>query len=221
MYKRKAPSRWDVYYGAGRQLAKDVMYLKTLINSEPHNWYQQSANNFNWNGIVVSLCDVPTGDSAADRTGNRVLPRYMNVNWRLSYAATSSTFRVILFRYWGEATSAAPGVTVNEVLRSSGTQFAPLTHLNEDNTGQKGDRNRRIEVLRSALINLDGVEKVSEVGTWDVEMNGMNVSKKEHMEWRSDVTEEPISGGVYMLFIGNVVGNGGYQLESKLVFYDN
>lgn len=222
VYKRRTPpSRWGVYKAAGSQLARDVLYLKTLINSEPHNHYVQSANNYNWDGIIVSLCDVPVGDAASERTGNRVLPRFLNVNVRTTFNGGSTYCRVMLFRYWGESASAAPAVTVGEVLRTTGTQFAPLTHMNEDITGQKGDRNRRIEVLRSVLLTLDGTEKTAETWTWDVEMNGMGVSKKEHMEWRSSATEEPLSGGLYMLFIGSAVGNGAYQLESKLVFYDN
>lgn len=205
------------------QLARDVMYLKTLINSEPHNWYTNQANNFNYNGIVVSLCNVTQGDAEVDRTGNRILPRYMNVKWQVTSGTVNNMVRVILFRYWGEATSAAPGVTVAEVLRTTalGTVQAPLAHLNEDNTGPKGDRARRIEVHRNELINLDEVERRCYVCDWDVEVNGMYVNKKEHIEYRSGATEEPISGGFYMLFIGASATNDSYQLESKLTFYDN
>jgi len=218
----RAPSRWSTYGAAGLQLARDVMYLKTLINSEPHNHYVQSANNFSWNGIIVSLSDVPAGDSDQERTGTRVLPRFLNVNWRATWAGQNTVVRVMLFRYWGEASSdGAPAVTVAEVLRTSGTQFAPYTHLNDDNTGPRGDRDRRIEVLRSVLLNLDGVARQSEVCNWDVNVNGMAVNKKEHIDYTDMDTHQPISGGFYMLFIGNVADNASYHLESKLVFYDN
>lgn len=220
--KRVPPSRWVTYGNAGKQLARDVMYLKTLINSEPHNHYVQSANNYNWNGIIVSLSDVPSGDSDQERTGTRILPRFLNVNLRVTWASQNTVVRVILFRYWGEASSdGAPNVTVGEVLRTSGTQYAPYTHLNDDNTGPKGDRDRRIEVLRSELVNLDGVQKQSEVFQWDVKVNGMNVNKKEHIDFTDMVTHQPISGGFYLLFINNVVDNGSYHFESKMTFYDN
>lgn len=220
--RRAPPSRWSVYGSAGRQLARDVMYLKTLINSEPHNHYVQSANNYNYTGIIVSLSDVPVGDASTERTGNRLLPRYLNVNWRVTWSGATTMARVILFRYWGEATDdAAPVVTVDAVLRSSGTQYAPLTHLNDDNTGPRGDRDRRIEVLRNVLFDLDGVKQISEVCNWDVEVNGMNARKKEHIDYTNASTLQPISGGFYMLFIQNVVTNGSYVLESKMTFYDN
>lgn len=219
--RRPAPSRWSTYGAAGMQLARDVMYLKTLINSEPHNHYVGTSNNYNWDGAIVSLSAVPQGDTNNARTGNRVLPRYLNVKWQVQSATGNNMMRVMLFRYWGETTSAAPSVTVAEVLRVVGVERAPLSHLNEDNTGQKGDRNRRIEVLRNVLVNVDQIERRAYTCEWDVEMNGMATNKKEHIEWRSSATEDPVSGGLYMLFIGHSVTNDAYNLESKLVFYDN
>lgn len=226
MYKKSRPvavrSRWQVYGGAASQLAKDVLYLKSLINSEPHNHYVQDANNFNWLGAVVSLSDVPQGDTDNDRTGNRVLPRYLNMNLSITSGEGNAYVRVILFRYWGEATSATPSVTPSEVLRDVGSQFSPLTHLDDNNTGPKGDRTRRIEVLRSVLLNLDQIEKRSECLMWDVEVNGMNVQRKEHCEFSDNgLATQPISGGFYVLFIGNSATNSAYRLESKMVFYDN
>lgn len=229
-YVRKYPvttakrSRWSTYGAAGMQLARDVMYLKTLINSEPHNWYVNAGNNYNYNGAIVSLSNVTVGNSEQDRTGNRVLPRYLNVKWYVTTGSVNNLARVMLIRYWGEATSAAPGVTVAEVMRTTalGTVQAPLAHLNEDNTGPKGDRARRVEVLRSELVTLDNeVERRMYSGEWDVQVNGMNVQRKEHIEWRSSTTEEPVSGGFYMIFIGASATNDAYQLESKMTFYDN
>ena len=124
------------------QLARDVMYLKTLINSEPHHFYVNAGNNYNYNGAVVSLSNVAVGNLDTDRTGNRVLPRYLNVKWYVTTGSVNNLARVMLIRYWGEATSAAPNVTISEVMRGTalGTVQAPLAHLNEDNTGAVGDR---------------------------------------------------------------------------------
>lgn len=136
-------------------------------------------------------------------------------------ANNGAMIRIMLFRYWGEASSAAATVTVAEVMRDVGSQFSALSHLNEDNVGPRGDRTRRIEVLRNELVSVDQTERKAAVGMWDVEVNGMHVTKKEHIEWRDSVTAEPISGGFYMLFIGRFALNEEYRLESKLVFYDN
>lgn len=220
-YTKPAPSRWSIYGSAGKQLAKDVLYLKTLINSEPHRYETFGTNNFNWTGLIFSLCDVPQGDQDTQRTGNRILPRYLNVSWQVVGAEANSVVRILLFRYWGETTSAAPAVIPNEILENIGTTYAPLSHLNDDNVGPKGDRQRRIEVHRSLLLNIDRTERSAEVGNWDVEVNGMNTQRKEHMEWRGVPTEQPISGGFYLMVIGDSVANGSFKFDSKLVFYDN
>lgn len=198
------------------------MYLKSLVNTEPHRKYIQDANNFNYNGYIVSLSSVASGTGADQRTGQRALPRYVNVNWKVFAGEDNSVIRVMLFRYWGEATSdTGPSVTPAEVLRTVGTSYTPYAHLNEDNCGSKGDRQRRIEVLRSEMFAVDNQERRLVTGCWDVEMNGMNVQKKEHIEWPGSATTEPISGGVYMLFASSTLTNAGMQMESKLVFYDN
>lgn len=225
-YKRKRPgppaSRWSIYGRAGGQLWKDVLYLKSLVNTEPHRKFVQSANNFNYNGIIVSLSTIASGTGADQRNGQRCLPRYINVNWEVTAGDANQKIRVMLFRYWGEATSdATPSVTVGEVLRGTGDQFAPLSHLNEDNVGSKGDRLRRIEVLRSQLYSVDQIAVRSVADSWDVEVNGMNVQRKDHIEWPGSATTEPVSGGFYMLFISGSVVNSSYGLESKLTFYDN
>lgn len=222
-YPRRPPptSRWSTYLGAGKQLAKDVMYLKTLINSEPHYHIVPTTNNYNYNGNVVSLCNIPQGDTGFNRTGNRVLPRYLNVKWQVESGSDNNIARVMLFRYWGESPTLAPSVAVNEILQNVGTQLAPLSHLNTDITGQKGDRNRRIEVLRNEIVSLDRVERRAYVCEWDVQMNGMGTEPKEHIEFRSTTTEEPLSGGVYILFIGKSATNDAFTVVSKLTFYDN
>lgn len=220
-YMKPAPSRWSIYGTAGKQLAKDVLYLKTLINSEPHKHETSGTNNFNWNGLIFSLSDIPQGDQNIHRTGNRVLPRYLNINWQVVGAEANAVVRVLLFRFWGETTSAAPAVIPNEVLDNIGTTYAPLSHLNDDNVGLRGDRQRRIEVHRSVLLNLDRTEMTATCGSWDVEVNGLYAQKKEHMEWRGVPTEQPISGGFYVMVIGDSVVNGSFKFNSKLMFYDN
>lgn len=226
--RTRPPSRWDVYGGFGKQLFKDVMYLKSLINSEPHYHIVQSSNNFSWNGVVVNLSDIPQGDGVTSRTGDRCLPRFLNINLNVgaasSFAATFLTVRMIVFRYWGEATSGTLTVTADEILSTTGTQYAPLSHLDPDNCGPRGDRQRRIEVLKSELMIFDttGTGR-SRAMSLDLEMNGMAVNQKEHIQFLDASTDDPVSGGCYVLFISDNTNGvyAYYTLESKLVFYDN
>lgn len=229
----KKTNQYNVKVGGAVDLRKrqarlnaDVKYLRTLINSEMHYHYVTTSNNIDSNGQIISLCDIPQGDTLANRTGTSSLPRYqtvhMNVNKKITAAGTvdHETVRVILFRYWGESSSAAPSVTVTEILRSAN----PRSHLNDDNTGSKGDRERRIEVHKSKMFTLDSVGKTSMTYKWNVQVNGPNVKNKEHLKFRSSLTEQPISGGFYLLIISdNATGanKGAFYLDAKCNFYDN
>ena len=215
--------RVKTYGKAGIQLYRDVQYLKGLVNSEPKYHLVQSANNFNWAGIMVSLSSIPSGTGFSDRDGNSVLPRYLNINlnWGCTNAASDpAVLRMILFRYWGEATGAGGSVTVSEILSTVGTQFAPFSHLNDDNVGAKGDRQRRIEILNSELCVFDLTTTRQKAQTYNIVMN-QGDSNKEHIKFNTASTAEPVSGGLYIMFIGDTITNSKYTLESKLTFYDN
>lgn len=217
--------RVQIYGKAGSQLYKDVMYLKGLVNTEPKYHIVQSANNFSWAGIVVSLSSIPSGGGVTDRDGNSVLPRYLNINLAIgavNSATLPTTIRMLVFRYWGESTGAGGSVTPSEILSTTGTQFAPFSHLNDDNTGSKGDRQRRIEILHSEFLIFDLVDKSQSVATYNYIMN--QGEPKEHIKFNTSSTAEPVSGGLYFMAISDnngVTTNSKYTLESKLTFYDN
>ena len=134
----------------------DVAYLSTLINSELHTFaLNDMGANIDSTGTVTSLNDFVNGDDNANRTGNSTLVRFMNMNLVIKKSSTGPSFetiRVIIFRYWGESTSSAPSLLVSEILDASGQ---PQAFLNLDNTGKRGDRDRRIEIHKSKLICLD------------------------------------------------------------------
>lgn len=218
--------RVKTYGRAGIQLYKDVQYLKGLVNSEPKYHVVQSANNFSWNGIIVSLSDIPQGGGVNNREGNSILPRYLNINLVLgaTFTADQPVFlRMLVFRYWGESTNVAGAVTPTEILTTIGSQYSPLSHLNDDNVGAKGDRQRRIEILNSQLLSFDLDDMRQTSQTHNFVMN-QGDSTKEHIKWNSSATAEPVSGGCYIMFISDnngITSNCKYILESKLGFYDN
>lgn len=216
--------RYNIYYPAVRQLGKDLMYLKGLINSEGHYHIVQSANNFSNLGIVVSLSDVPQGDTEINRTGNVILPSYINIQLMLgatNAASTPQVVRYILFKYWGETTSAAtPLATASEILSTTLTSYAPYSQLNPDNVGSRGDRTRRIEVLKSGFYVFDLVSKRQIAKKINIKLNTGQV--KEHIRFVDGTTAQPCSGGLYLLFISDdASSNSKYQFSSKLVFHDN
>lgn len=226
LYKGIA-QRSMVYGRAGHQLARDVAYLGTLINSEPKNFYVITSNNFFQDSNPISLSQIAQGDGYLNRDGNVVLPRYISTRITINKSLNASaldheTVRVMLFMYNGESTSSAPSVTQSEVLA---TIQNPLSTLNYNNTGSKGDRSRRIEVLRDEIKTLDKVSLTNIQIDWNIEINGMKVNNKQHMRFRSSSTEDPVSNGLYLLIMSDNSAassyKGSYSLYNKLVFYDN
>lgn len=219
--------RRRVYVPAIRQLASDVNYIKGLVNSESKYHKLENSNNFDYNGVVVSLCNIAQGDQDWQRQGNSVLPRYftmkLHVNKALAGVSDHTTFRVILFRYYGEATSAAPAVTPAEVLETVGTQYAPMSNLNPDNVGSKNDRSRRIQIHHSEICTLDKVSLTAKDFDWNVEINKGGSYQKDHLRFRSNATEAPIDGGFFLLLISDVITatDLAYYFTSVVRYYDN
>lgn len=221
--------RVRAYAPAIKQLSRDVAYMGSLINSEPHYHTQTDSNNFNWLGTVRTLSAISTGDSSQTRTGNRILPRYLTIKGYVSTtSATTRTdpinLRVIVFRFWGEDSSGIPAVTSADVLAAVGNQYAPLQTLNDNVTGPKGDRQRRIEVLKSVSVLVDNIGgSPGEQFDCNIQVNGPNSATKEHIQYQSTAASEPISGGFYILFISDDATSTEvhYKFHSKLTFYDN
>lgn len=229
-YKSNAvQKRVNIYGKAGVQLYKDVMYLKSLINSEPKSLSASSSGLITNLGTVLSLCNVPVGDGAGNRDGDRILPRFMNIKFHCQRTVTGtptyghSTIRYVIFRWWGESPNAT-GVDPlpSEILTENGTTFAPLGMLQPQITGSRGDRNRRIEVHRSGFVTLDSVSKTSFDEEFNITLNGGN-APKEHIEYANSTTAPPTSGGFFVLFVSDnaVSGDASFSLVSRLTFYDN
>lgn len=215
--------RVRVYGGAGRLLAKDLMYLKTVINSEMHHFTQPLTRDLDDVGTVEPLNIIAQGDGVINRTGTSILPRFQSINFYITKnlaGPNHEAFRVIVFRYWGEASSVIPSVSVSEVLQDVNC----LSFLNDDNTGSKGDRERRIEVHKSVLFTLDNVATTSRTFKWNITVNGLAKNIKDHIKYRSSNEEQPISGGFYMLIISDnssFANKSEINLNAKINFYDN
>ncbi len=225
-YTRKYGAKMG--FQAGPKFARvnaDIKYLKTVVNAEVHHHTVASANNFNSTGIVESLSKVVQGNGDVNRTGNSILPRFQSINVHVNKfidvnAPEHETIRVIVFRYWGESTGDNPIVIINEILDSPD----PLSYLNDDNVGSRGDRERRIEVHKSKLFTLDKVASTSRTWKWNIQINGPNKKVKDHMKFNNNTTQDPLSGGFYILFISDnasAMNESAFGYNAKLNFYDN
>lgn len=225
--------RNQYYSNAGIQLVKDVAYLASLVNSEPKYLTTVMNNNFNWSGLMYDLSTIVQGGGTNNRDGNSVLPRYLNLKFRIKKAVDlpvvstidSVTYRLVIFRYWGSNANNPAAPIPGDVLTNINDQNAPMSFLDDDITGSKGDRQRRIEVLKSEMVTLD-INNNARDYDLNFQMNGPAVQNKQHLKFLSAATQTPISGGIYLLVISNTDGaihpneiaiNG----LAKLVYYDN
>lgn len=227
--KKEGPvqKRVRIYGGAGKQLVNDVMYLKSVINSELHQHIVSQTHQITDLGRVISLCDVPQGDSANRRTGNSILPRYLSLYFtiRKNYAGGASvvpheTVRFIVFQYSGENPTELADVQPSDVLET----LNPLSFLNSEITGRAYDNTRRIKIIKSKLFTLDNYNSLSRTYKFNMEMNGMKVEPKQHTQFRSSETAQPASGGYFILVIsdnGDATAQSEWIINSKFSFYDN
>lgn len=205
------------------RLNADVRYMRTLINSEMNRFTLVTSNNIDSVGQIVSLNDIPQGDNLNFRTGTSILPRYLTIHMSLNKSLTGpahETFRVMLFRFWGSQSTATPAVLVSDILQS----IDPRSMLNDDNTGSKGDRERRIEVHKSKFFTLDNVSDTKRAFNWNINVNGKHVTNKQHIKYKTSTTESPVSGGFWLLFLSdNATGanKAAYNFTAATGYYDN
>ncbi len=221
-------SRLAVYSKAGYQLAQDVAYLGSLVNSELHLHTTNASGTISPLGEIITLCNIPVSSAKVGRNGNSVLPRYMNVNLNILKSADGAsvdheTIRIILFRYWGQDTEQDPEIPfVDSILDTVDV----LAFLNNNNTGGFGKRGRRIEIKQSKLFTLNKFTNSSRMFRWNVKTNGPKtpLDMKSHIKFQGTALDEPISGGYYLLLMtDNVTGTleATFSHNSSIHFYDN
>lgn len=225
-YIKPVASRARVYGPAALQLAKDVAYLGSLVNSELHYYTLSTSNNMDTATAPFSLDAIAQGDTSVTRTGNSILPRYLSLRLHINKkidptSVAHETFRVMLFRWWGSSANAYGTCTQSDVLSSTGN---PQSFLDQDITGKYDDFSRRIQVLRNEIFTLDNVSCTFKDFEWNIEINGSNTKKKKHSSYVDGTANNPSSGGFWILIMSdNASGimKSAYYIDSKLSFYDN
>ncbi len=225
----RPPGRLQVYGGAARQLFNDVMYLKSIINSELHYLDVIQSNNLDYNGVVHSLSTIPVGDGPTDRTGLMVLPRGIDVRGftglTISGASAGLTikYRVILFQYWGDPLDSSSTPSPGDILQYTGASTSVFSPLNDDITGPPRDRARKIRVLADRLEVHCPYSHTATSLELHTDVNPVASEVKEHIKFYDTSTTAPISGGIFILLMSDQVTGTytQYGFTSRLQFYDN
>lgn len=207
--------RWNIYGKAAGQMFNDVMYLKSIINSELHAHSGSfTALTMPSIGGVVHLSAVGQGDTVNTRSGNSILSKYLNVNFCISQNNLLLTDSVrVIFVIWKKNTTP----TITDILETS----SPWSHYNRQNV--RGDvRDRDCVILSDRTYTLiQGTEKQCVNTTVDLRMNSPGVKNPLHMIFNGASTTGE-RNGLFMLYVGTLALNfslmdGKYMFK----FYDN
>lgn len=206
------------YQRGGKQLFKDVMYLKALVNSESHYVYNSyTGQAISASGTIYHLSAISQNDTNYGRSGNSVLPRYLNMQVRL-HAGTDltniDTVRMMIFRWKDNSTP-----SISDLFEDpSNPVYSPLNDNISGNT-----RDRQLDIIKSKLF-LIGVQTPSNGSQLYKKVFDLNPPQKEvkdHIKFNNTATVDPL-GGIYMLLIGrHAVTTATFEGSVKLSFHDN
>lgn len=207
------------YTRGGKQLYKDVMYLKSLVNSELHYLYNSyTGQTISSAGTIYHLSPISQNDTNYGRSGNTVLPRYLNIQVRLANFSGGitvvDTVRMMVFRWKDNSTP-----SVSDLFEDpTNPVYSPL---NDNISGNSKDR--QIDVIKSKLFLLgvptpgNGTLLYKKV----IDLNPPAKQIKDHIKFNDVQTTDPV-GGIYMLLIGRqAVNTASFEGSVKLSFHDN
>lgn len=211
--------RFQNYSRGGKQLYKDVMYLKSLVNSELHYKFNSyTGQNISTSGSIFHLSAISQDDTNYGRSGNTVLPRYLNMQIRLvadssAVSPVVDTVRLLVFRWKDNSTPVIADIFEN-------TSMPVYSPLNDNISGNVKDR--KIQIIKSKIFNL-GIEANSITAFYKkvIDLNPPSNEVKAHIKFDDTTTTSP-QGGIYMLLVGRQpTYTTSMEGSMKLSFHDN
>lgn len=193
-------------FALAKQAAKDIWYLKGLVNSEmKHYIVSATANPDNSTGTVVNLVATAQGDSdVGDREGNSILLRNILIRLAITQnvTATSTFYRIMLVQDTQQIGDTAP--TVGNVLNSASTTSSL-------NTGTAG----RFKILKNWFFSTD-----------DFKSNTRNVEYfkdlRLHIRYNGSAASDIQKNGIYLMMLTDQPTNTpSIAYNCKIGYHDN
>jgi len=185
-----------------------VKYLRTLVNSEVHKFdVGVSTTTVSNAGQIIQLNAIAQGDTAAQRTGNSILAKYLAGKFTIlaSSAATQTLFRFILFIDRQQVSDTAPAVT--DILSSAST----MSFLNNSQAG-------RFQVLEDKLFTYDVLQKRTSLWKYYKSFAGSNL----HVKFNGTAATDIQKNGIYMLLLSSEAVNQPQIIYStRFGYHDN
>lgn len=202
-------------------MAKDLLYLKSIINCELKKKTGAVTNTaLTSTGAIVHLTAISQGDTADTRDGETILLKYYHMNLSLyksqnASARAQEVVRIIVFMWHQQTTP-----TVTSVLEDVSV-YSPYERAN---MGKKDD-DRIFTVLCDKRYALSKTATDIYVDTIDCKLNP-NPHKMKHTHFNNANTDNEING-VYMILLAEEAAGSADNLKTvinyqeRIRWYDN
>lgn len=186
-----------------------VEYLKGLVNSEMHKCEVGfNGTTIPITGSVTHLSPVAVGDTYADRTGNSIYARALNIRYTASWNQTTAglqQIRLMVVQDTQQVGDTTP--SISDILDSSAVNYT-LAHMAPNSVG-------RFKVLKSIRFDLTSV--------YQSQTSEINIPMRHHIRYNGTAATDIQKGGLYLVVASNVVSSNFPFLyaQSRLSFHDN
>lgn len=178
--------------------------LKGLINSEMHKLDFNNTTTVTTSGTLDGLCKVAVGDTYADRTGNSIYARALNIEgtvaWNFNSATGTQTCRIAIVKDLQQIADTDPVWTdVYDVASNN-------AHLNPATVG-------RFKILYNRVYSLEANKPLVNFR--------INLPMRHHIRFNGTAGTDIQKGALYIAYIygGNAAPTLSYR--SRLSFHDN
>lgn len=192
-------------YKLAVQAAKDIWYIKGLVNSEMFHTNLTGSTTITATGGVLHLTALAQGDTSSGRTGNSVLFRNLLQRFRITLSPSAATTYVRFMLVQDNQQIGDTSPTISDVLESVDV-LSPLA------TATQG----RFKVLQSKVISLDNVKTKTHLTQKYKDM-------RHHVRFNGPSNTDIQKGGIYFMYVSDQAVGTSPTLDYnfKLGYRDN
>jgi len=191
-------------YSMAVQAAKDIWYIKGLVNSEMLHNQSLGATTIPSTGVMTLLNGMAQNDTSSGRTGNSILMRncHLRLGFEQNAAAILTTYRIILL--WDTQQVGDTNPSVTDVLETA-SPYSPLA------TASAG----RFKVLKSWFFTTDDNKAQTKLITHYADF-------RTHTRYNGTANTDIQKNGLYLLAIADQAVNvPTYKYSWKVGYHDN
>lgn len=192
-------------------LAKDIWYLKGLVNAEKkyHDGSLAYTNvDYSGTSTLLSLTDISQGDSQSTRDGLSCFVRHVSINGQIvnNVSASSAIVRVIVFK---DKNANPATVAVSDLLQNSGASTSVIARM------KYPEARYRFQVLSDKKHTLNTAGVVHKTFA-------INLPMRHHVRYTGSAGTDLGKGHIYVLVISDLLANLPIcQLSWRVMYYDN